>query len=72
MADESESTYKDYEFPPDFEPKFVTSSNVAHSEREFYLTFGCLIPHKKKIKAVAQLIVTPQHLLELMVILNRQ
>ncbi len=72
MSEPLRDIYQDYVFPEDFEPRFCNAHIISHSPREIFITFGCIHPPLKKIKAVSQIIITREHLLELIMNLQSQ
>jgi len=72
MSEEIKNMYDAYEFPQGFEPKFSNMHVISHSHREFFITFGVGNPPRKKLLPVAQVILTKEHLVELILNLQTQ
>ena len=70
MADELRNPYEAWDFPPIFEPKFTNAHIISHTPREFCISFGVTHPPSDKVTPVVQLVLTKEHLMEL--ILNMQ
>lgn len=72
MPEEMKNIYDTFEFPQDFEPKFSNTHVISHSPREFFITFGVLYPPRLKSSAIVQLVVTKEHIMELILNLQTQ
>ncbi|GEM_PF-5789669 len=78
MPESKPNLFQPWEFPPEAEPKFVNAHVINWNGRELYLAFGLGRPHKllagdeKHIKAVSQVILTKEHLQELVLNLQKQ
>ena len=70
MPDELKNPYEAWDFPPIFEPKFTNAHIISHTPREFCISFGVTHPPSLKVTPVVQVLLTKEHLMEL--ILNMQ
>ncbi len=62
----------DHEIPPEFEYyRYATNIAVGQSEREFFITFSCIRPFEKPY-AVARVIVSPEHMREIIAVMQTQ
>ncbi len=72
MPEEIKNPYDDWEFPLNFEPRFSNIHIIGHTSREFFITFGIANPPRKKFMAITQLVLTKEHLVELILNLQSQ
>ena len=72
MAEEIKNIYDTYEFPQDFKSQFSNVHAVSHSAREFFITFGVINPPRIKSYPVSQIIMTKEHVVELILNLQTQ
>jgi hypothetical protein len=72
MTEDIKNIYDTYEFPQDFKPQFSNVHAVSHSAREFFLTFGVMHPPRIKPSSVSQIIMTKEHVVELILNLQTQ
>jgi hypothetical protein len=72
MSANAYNLYDTVEYPAGFESKFSNTHLITHTNREFFLTFGIAHPPKQKITPVAQLILTRDHAVELVLNLQAQ
>ena len=77
MADEKkpekEKPKYPYEVPEDKkQPQFVVGHWLIHTPREFHLDFAYLDPSKNKLVVAARLVMTREHLIELIFNLQKQ
>lgn len=69
---EQKNIFDVWEFPEGLEPRFTNAHIVSHTPREFFITFGVASPPRKKMTAVAGLILTREHVMELVLNLQSQ
>lgn len=72
MPEQPTNPYGFWDFPPVFEPKFTNAHIVSRTPREFILSFGVAHPPSERIAPVVQLVMTKEHLLELVLNLQTQ
>jgi hypothetical protein len=72
MTDHGKYQFDNYAFPPDFRPLFTNTHVMSSNEREFFITFGCIHPPNKDVKSVAQLVLSRDHVMELIFNLQNQ
>ncbi|MDD5729829.1 MAG: hypothetical protein PHN57_01680 [Candidatus Omnitrophica bacterium] len=72
MSEGIRNIYDNYDFSQGFEPKFSNLHVISHSPREFFITFGSLHPPRQKPVALTQIILTKEHLMELILNLQTQ
>ncbi len=72
MNEDFKNLYDMYEFPQDWEPAFANMHIISHSPREFFLTFGIARPPSPKIFPLMQVVMTRDHVMELMLNLQSQ
>jgi hypothetical protein len=72
MPEEIKNPYDAYEFPQNFEPKFSNVHAISHTPREFFITFGVGSPPRQKLTPIAQIVLTKEHLMELILNLQSQ
>lgn len=71
MNEPTKNIYDRYDFS-ECSVQYANCHVISHSPREFFLTFGMHNPPNEKIHAVAQVILTEQHLVELILSLQSQ
>ncbi|MCG8430258.1 MAG: DUF3467 domain-containing protein [Candidatus Omnitrophica bacterium] len=72
MSQQAKNPYEFWEFPAGFESKFTNAHIISHTAREFFITFGVGCPPKRKMTPVAQIVLTREHALELVLNLQSQ
>ena len=72
MPDDLRNPYETWDFPPIFEPKFTNTHIISHTLREFCISFGVSHPPTQKVTPVVQLLLTKEHLMELILNLQSQ
>jgi len=72
MPEQPANPYGFWDFPSVFEPKFTNAHIVTRTSREFILSFGVAHPPNERITPVVQLVMTKEHLLELVLNLQAQ
>lgn len=72
MPEEARSPFEAWEFPPNFGPIFTNAHIMAHNRREFFLTFGVAHPPHPKLRPVVQVVMTKEHVMELILNLQMQ
>jgi hypothetical protein len=72
MPDEIRNPYEAWDFPPVFEPKFTNAHIISHTPREFFISLGVTHPPSNKVAPVVQLVLTKEHLMELVLNLQSQ
>jgi hypothetical protein len=72
MADDLVNPYQAWDFPQVFEPKFTNAHIISHTPREFCLSFGVSHPPSAKVTPVVQLVLTREHMMELVLSMQFQ
>ena len=72
MAEETKNLYDAWEFPQSLEPKFSNVHIISHTPREYFITFGVGHPPQQKLAPIVQLVLTKEHLMELILNLQSQ
>lgn len=72
MTTEQKNVYDMWEFPEGFESKFANAHIISHTPREVFITFGVVSPPRRKMMPVAGIVLTTEHVMELILNLQSQ